>query len=154
MMEFIDFHWREYELEYHSGTVGVEFFNVTSTSTYAAGDNYFTVTYPGLAFGIVNGALKYRVGSSLVDTGVTVSAGDRKFISIYMGPDSIKFYFDKTLVDSITNDGSSSFWTNVAGSSFSHSWFNLGTSTANRLYHLVKHTDSDLDLGLSPNTLL
>ena len=154
MMVFDDLHWREYELEYHSGTVGVEFFNVTSTSVYASGQNYFDVTNPGIAFGVIDGALTYRVGSSVVDAGVTVSAGDRKFISVYMGSDTLKFYYDKTLVGEVLNSNESTFWTDVIGGSFCHSWFNIGTSTANRLYHLVKHTDSDLDLGVSPNTLL
>ena len=90
----------------------------------------------------------------MVDAGVTVSAGDRKFISVYMGSDTLKFYYDKTLVGEVLNSNESTFWTDVIGGSFCHSWFNIGTSTANRLYHLVKHTDSDLDLGVSPNTLL
>ena len=154
LMEYIDFHWREYELEYDSGTVGVEFFNVTSTSTYAFGDNYFDVSYPGIAFGVVNGALTYRVGSSLVDTGVTVLPGDRKFISIYMGADTLKFYYDKTLVGTVSNNNDATLWVNVYDGSYCHSWFNIGTSTTNRLYHIVKHTDSDLDLGESPNILL
>ena len=154
LMTFGDQHWREYELEYLGGTVGVEFFNVTSTSVYAIGDNYFDVTYLGIAFGVIDGALKYRVGSSLFDTGVTVSAGDREIISVYMGGNYLKFYYSKQQVGLVVNDGSSSFWTGVGGSWYSHSWFNLSSGATNRLWQLVKHNDTDLDLGSKDTKIL
>jgi hypothetical protein len=153
LMTFGDQHWREYELEYRSGTVGVEFFNVTSTSDYAVGHNYFDVTrgYPGIAFGVINEALKYRVGSILFDTEVTVSPGDRKIISVYMGANYLGFYYGtparKERVGRVFNDGKNSFWRDVAGSWCSHSWFNVGLSATNRLWQLVKHNDTNLDLG-------
>jgi hypothetical protein len=145
LMTFADQHWREYELEYGSGTVGVEFFNFTSTSGYAVGENYFDDTHPGIAFGVINGALKYRVGSSVFDTDVTVLAGDREIISVYMGGDYLRFYYGKERVGTVENDGWSSFWRGVGRSGYSHSWFNL--SGTNRLWQLVKHNDTNLDLG-------
>ena len=154
--------WYEYEIELQSSTstFGIEFFNVLNSqgnATYLQyTNNYFDSSWDGLAFGVVNGLLKYKCGNTIQTTTTTVPLNQKKFISFLYTSTEVKFYYDKTLVATVLRSTDASLFTHCEALTESTrlSVFNLGASN-NRVHFLVRHNNTDgiSDLPTSDNSV-
>jgi hypothetical protein len=142
--------WYEYEIEIQSSTstFAIEFFNVLNTqgnSTYLQyTNNYFDSSWDGLAFGVDNGFLKYKCGNTIQTTTTQIPLNERKFISFLYTSTEVKFYYDKTLLATVSRSTDASLFTHCEGLTQTTrlSVFNLGASN-NRVHFLVRHNNAD-----------
>lgn len=132
--------WYEFEMYYTTSTTvfGMEFFNETTNTNYGSvlAGGYFNISYAGVAFGIINGKVNYRVGNQLIDTKRPVDSTLHTY-SIYITDANVSFYFDKEYIGGLP-------WISPApvGGHY-HSIFNVG-SGSNSVRNLVKHATTNL----------
>ena len=153
--------WYEYELELVSGTstFALEFFNLTSSqnSVYdALTTNFFNTTYLGIAFGVdKNQFLKYKAGSTIIQTTTTFPLNTKKYLSFYYTSTEIKFYYDKALLGTVLRTDDDTLFTHIEGTTsslFNFGVFNLDVS-GNRCHFLCRHTNNGTDLGTADNSV-
>ena len=141
----------EYEIELQSSTstFGIEFFNVLNNqgnSTYLQyTNNYFDTTWSGLAFGVDgNQLLKIKCGNTIQTTTTQIPLNQKKFISFFYTSTEVKFYYDKTLLATVSRSTDASLFTHCEGLTQT-TWvsvFNL-TASNNRVHFLVRHNNAD-----------
>jgi len=153
--------WYEYEIEICSATstFGIDFFNSSNANvyTYPLTNNFFDTTFSGLAFGVENQYLKYKCGSTVQTTSITVPLNQRKFISFLYTSTEVKFYYDKQLIATVLRSVDDSMF-NYCENNFPNltyiSIFNLGGTTNNKVHFAVRHSFERTDLGTADNSIL
>jgi len=145
--------WIEYELEYITTTsiFAIQMFNNNSNlTTYV---DYYGATQDGIVWGVSNGFLKYKCGSTIVTTTTAIASGDRKFYSVFISQNECKFYYNRILQATVLKTSDPSFWNNNANQGYFFGLINT-TSSNNVAHFLVKIANEDLGTESNPITIL
>ncbi|MAO21169.1 MAG: hypothetical protein CMJ25_10500 [Phycisphaerae bacterium] len=145
--------WIEYDLEYTTTTsvFAIQMFNNNNNTT--AFYNYYTTNHDGIVWGIDNGFLKYRCGSTVITTTTAIASGDRNFYSVFINQNECKFYYNRTLQATVLKTSDPSFWNNNGNQGYFFGLINSGASN-NVAHFLVKIANEDLGTESNPITIL